>query len=191
MSGCPLPLRSATAIPAPWFSWDNQGAGIAVVPLGGVPHLFVLAADHPPAGSVGVYTTVQLTESPSVHGQWEVLPFNSEVLAIHAAMLRTGRVLFFSGSGNNTVRFADPTFGDVAAGMYTSVVWDPQAPQGQNFTHPPTIFRQDGRPFDFFCGGDTFLADGRVLSAGGNQDYNNTNNLGQREVAIFDPVTEQ
>ena len=69
-----------------WFSWDNQGAGIAVVPLGGVPHLFVLAADHPPAGSVGVYTTVQLTESPGVHGQWEVLPFNSEVLAIHAAM---------------------------------------------------------------------------------------------------------
>jgi len=174
-----------------WFSWDNQGAGIAVVPLGGVPHLLVLAADHPPAGSIGVYTTVQLTESLSVHGQWEVLPFNSEVLAIHAAMLRTGRVLFFSGSGNNTVRFADPTFGDVAAGMYTSVVWDPQAPQGQNFMHPPTIFRQDGRPFDFFCGGDTFLADGRVLSAGGNQDYNNTNNLGQREVAIFDPVTEQ
>jgi hypothetical protein len=174
-----------------WFSWENQGAGIAVVPLAAVPHLLVLAADHPATGSVGCYTMIQLTESPGTHGQWEILPFNSEVLAIHAAILPTGRVLFFSGSGNNTARVADPTFGDVAAGMYTSVVWDPQAPEGKNFVHPPTIFRQDGRPFDFFCGGDTFLADGRVLSAGGTQNYNAGNDLGQREVAIFDPFTEQ
>ena len=174
-----------------WFSWENQGAGIAILPLGGVPHLLVLAADHPTTGSVGCYTTIQLTESPGIHGRWEVLPFNSQVLAIHAAVLHTGRVLFFSGSGNNTVRVADPTFGNVADGMYTSVVWDPQAPAGQNFAHPPTIFRQDGRPFDFFCGGDTFLADGRILSAGGTQDYNAGNDLGQREAAIFDPVTEQ
>jgi hypothetical protein len=174
-----------------WFSWENQGAGIAVWPLGGQPALLILASDHPASGSVGFYTTVSLTESPEVHGQWEVLDFNSEVLAIHAAMLHTGRVLFFSGSGNNTARVADPAFGDVAAGMYTSVVWDPQAPDGQNFDHPPTIYRQDGRPFDFFCGGDTFLADGRVLSAGGTQNYNAGNDLGQWEAAIFDPVTEQ
>jgi hypothetical protein len=174
-----------------WFSWENQGAGIAILLLGGEPHLLVLTADHPTTGNVGCYTTIQLTESPGVHGQWEVLPFNSQVLAIHAAVLHTGRVLFFSGSGNNTVRVADPTFGNVADGMYTSVVWDPQAPAGQNFAHPATIFRQDGRPFDFFCGGDTFLADGRVLSAGGTQDYNAGNDLGQREAAIFDPVAEQ
>ncbi|MDT7714163.1 MAG: hypothetical protein QOH09_155 [Pseudonocardiales bacterium] len=174
-----------------WFSWENQGSGIAVVPRNGIPHLVVLAADHPPAGSVGFYTTVQLTDSPEIHGRWQVLPFNSEVLAIHAAMLHTGRVLFFSGSGNNTARVADHKFGSVAAGLYTSVVWDPQAPAGQNFKHPPTIFRGDGRPFDFFCGGDTFLGDGRVLSAGGTQDYNKGNDLGQRDVAIFDPVTEQ
>ena len=174
-----------------WFSWENQGAGIAVLSLGGAPHLLVLAADHPATGSVGVYTTIQLTESPGIHGQWNVLPFNSQVLAIHAAMLPTGRVLFFSGSGNNTARVADPTFGNVADGMYTSVVWDPQAPDGQNFTHPPTIFRQDGRPFDFFCGGDTFLADGRLLSAGGTQNYNAGNDLGQWEAAIFNPATEQ
>ena len=173
-----------------WFSWENQGSGIAVLPLGGVPHLLVLAADHPPTGSVGFYTTVRLTESPDLHGTWEVLPFNSEVLAIHAAMLPTGRVLFFSGSGNNTARVADHTFGNVADGMYTSVVWDPQAPAGQNFTHPPTILRRDGRPFDFFCGGDTLLADGRLLSAGGTQNYNAGNDLGQLEAAIFDPVSE-
>jgi hypothetical protein len=174
-----------------WFSWENQGAGIAVQPLGGVPHLIIVAADRPPTGTVGFHTAMRLTESPAIDGQWELLSFNSEVLAIHAALLRTGKVLFFSGSGNNTARVAAHDFGDVAAGMYTSVVWDPQAPAGQNFTHPPTIRRQDGRPFDFFCGGDTFLADGRVLSAGGTQNYNAGNDLGQWEVAIFDPATEQ
>jgi len=70
-------------------------------------------------------------------------------------------------------------------------VWDPSKPNGQNFIHPPTIKRGDGKPFDFFCGGDTFLPDGRLLSAGGNLAYNNGNNLGQREVAIFNPLTEQ
>ncbi len=174
-----------------WFSWENQGAGIAAVVLGGAPQLVIVAADHPVAGSVGFYTTVQLAESPAVHGRWQQLAVNSQVLAIHAAMLRTGRVLFFSGSGNNTARVADHNFGSVAAGLYTSVVWDPQAPPGQDFIHPPTIFRGDGRPFDFFCGGDTILADGRVLSAGGTQDYNAGNDLGQRDVAMFDPVTQQ
>jgi hypothetical protein len=173
-----------------WFSWENQGGGVAVVPLGGTPNLVVLAADHPTTGSVGFYTTVRLREAPPVHGTWRVLPFNSEVLAIHAALLHTGKVMFFSGSGNNTARVADHNFGNVAAGLFTSVVWDPHAPDGHNFTHPPTVLRADGRPFDFFCGGDTFLADGRVISAGGTQNYNNGNDLGQRDVAIFDPVTE-
>jgi hypothetical protein len=172
-----------------WTSWENQTGGIAVAALGGSSQLIVLAADASAGGSTASYAALALTETPSVHGQWTVLPFNSEVLAIHAALLHTGQVLFFSGSGNNTARVADPTFGNVADGMYTSVVWDPQAPLGNNFTHPPTIHRQDGRPFDFFCGGDTFLADGRVLSVGGTQDYNAGNDLGQRDCAIFDPVT--
>jgi len=174
-----------------WFSWENQYSDVAVVPLGGVPHLLILAVDHPATGNVGVYTAVRLVEDPSVHGSWEMLPFNSEVLAIHAATLRTGKVLFFAGSGNNTVRVADPHFGNVASGLYTSVVWDPAAAPPDNFDHPGTIDRADGKPFDFFCGGDTFLADGRILSAGGNLSYNNGNNLGQRDVAIFDPQAEQ
>ena len=170
-----------------WFSWENQYGGIAVADLGGVQQLLVAAVDHAPNGNTGVYKSVRLRPDQSVHGSWDLLHFNSEVLAIHAAMLRTGKVLFFAGSGNNTKRVADPTFGNVQDGMYTSVVWDPP---NNNFSHPPTINRADGRPFDFFCGGDTFLPDGRVLSAGGNLSYNNGNNLGQREAATFDPETE-
>ena len=174
-----------------WFSWENQGGGITVAVVDGKPQLVVVAADHPPAGSIGFLTTVELTESATIHGKWQVLPFNSGVLAIHAALLHTGRVLFFSGSGNNIKRVADRDFGNVAAGLYTSVVWNPDGPEDQSFAHPPTLARMDRRPFDFFCGGDTFLADGRVLSAGGTQDYNAGNDLGQRDVAIFDPLTER
>ncbi|MGZ4218399.1 MAG: galactose oxidase-like domain-containing protein [Solirubrobacteraceae bacterium] len=174
-----------------WFSWENEQSGIVVAQLGGVKHLLILAADHPTTGNVGVYTTVRLVEDPAIHGSWELESYNSQVLAIHAAVLHTGKVLFFAGSGNNTVRVADPHFGDVATGLYTSVVWDPAAAPPNNFDHPATIHRADGKPFDFFCGGDTFLADGRILSAGGNLSYNNGNNLGQRDVAIFDPASEQ
>jgi hypothetical protein len=174
-----------------WFSWDNQYGGVAVVDLGSGHQQLTIAVDHATGGNSGFYGLIPLTETPATHGKWELLPFNSEVLAIHAALIATGKVLFFAGSGNNVSRAADPTFGDVGQGMYTSVVWDPSAPAGSNFFHPDTIRRADGRPFDFFCGGDTLLPDGRLLSAGGNQSYNNGNNLGQRDVASFDPGTEQ
>ena len=35
---------------------------------------------------------------PAEGGQWEVLEHHSEIIAIHAALLRTGQVLYFSGS---------------------------------------------------------------------------------------------
>jgi len=174
-----------------WFSWDNQYGGLTVVGPPGQAQLLLAATDSPPGQNAGFYTSLTLTETPATHGQWEVLPFLSGVLAIHAATLHTGKVLFFAGTGNNPVRDAAPDFGDVAKGLWTSVVWDHAAPDGSNFAHPATIARDNGRPFDFFCGGDTFDADGRVFSAGGNLAYNHGNNLGQKETALFDPATEQ
>jgi hypothetical protein len=174
-----------------WFSWENQYAGIAIVQLGRGHQLIVMAVDHPLGGNAGVYTLVALDEDPRTHGSWQTMAFNSQVLAVHAAALPTGSVLFSAGSGNNPTRAADPSFGDVTKGMWTSVVWDPAAPADSNFFHAATIKRADGKPFDFFCGGDTFLADGSLLSAGGNQSYNRGNNLGQRDAAVFDHMTRQ
>lgn len=174
-----------------WFSWDNQGAGVAVADLGSGPVAVAVAVDAPPGVNSAFTLAVPLRENPALHGTWEVLPYNSQVLAIHAAVLRTGHVLFFAGSGNNTVRVADPSYGDVTRGSWTSVVWDPDAPAGANFTHPATLRRADGNPFDFFCCGHAPLADGRILAGGGNLAYNNGNNLGQRDVASFDPATGQ
>src|SRR5690242_979705 len=168
-----------------WTSWENQGAGVAVADLGAGPAAVAIAVDAPPGVNGGFTFSFPLREDPAVHGAWEVLPYDSQVLAVHAALLRTGKVLFFAGSGNNTVRDADPSYGDVTKGMWTSVVWDPDAAAGTNFTHPDTLHRDDGRPFDFFCCGHTPMPDGRILAGGGNLSYNNANNLGQREVASF------
>ncbi len=171
-----------------WFSWDNQYGGIAVARLGGgAPMLFVMGIDHDAAGNLGFYTVVALAEDPPTHGRWELLPYFSEVLPIHAALLHSGNVLFAAGSGNNPVRVAAADFGDVAHHMYTSVVWDPNAPDG-GFQHPATLRRANGHPFDFFCGGHSFLADGSLLFAGGNLGYNYGDNLGLRESATFDPI---
>ena len=52
--------------------------------------------------------------SPADVGAWQVLPFHSEVLAVHAALLPSGDVLFAAGSGNSLTRFQSPDFGDVA-----------------------------------------------------------------------------
>lgn len=100
-----------------WFSWENQGAALAVLDA---TELVVFAVDHPPGGNAGFYTVLPLVETPQRHGRWELLPFNSQVLAIHAAVLHTGKVLFFAGSGNNTHRDAAPDFGDVTKNIWTS-----------------------------------------------------------------------
>ena len=79
--------------------------------------------------------------SPADAGAWQVLSFTSEVLAVHAALLHSGDVLFAAGSGNSLPRFQSPDFGDVAKKVWVSVVWDPtiSPPPGggdTNFFHP-------------------------------------------------------
>ena len=130
-----------------------------------------------------------------VMGSWELLPFNSEVLAVHCALLPAGRVMFFAGSGNSRTRFGSPQFGDPAHHIWTSATFDPSAPgQGAgSFFHPDTRRDHAGHVIDFFCGGDTFLADGRVLSAGGTTSFqgNSLGLPGRREVLSFDPHAQQ
>jgi hypothetical protein len=168
-----------------WFSWENQGAGVAVAAIAGQLRMVVMMVDAPVGTTVGFYRLLEYRETPAVHGRWEVAVAHSGVLAIHAAVLPTGKVIFFAGSGNNQVRAGDHDFGDVTRGVYTSAVWDPVSGA---VTHPDTIQGDDHKPFDFFCGGDTFLPDGRLLSAGGNQAYVAK---GRRDVVAFDPQAGQ
>lgn len=170
-----------------WFSWENQSGGFAVARLDGRRKMIALNIDNPPQQNAGWYEVFDLDHDPAREGRWDVLPFKSGVLAVHAALLPTGKVLFFAGSGSSAVRFASPDFGNEAKGIFTSVVWDP-VPTAPTFSHPATLRATDGKVFDFFCGGDAFLPDGRMLSAGGTLGYNPFK--GRADVAVFDPFSE-
>jgi hypothetical protein len=169
-----------------WFSWENQYGSIAIAERAGTRKLFVLMVDNPDGQNAGFYTVMDLDQDAATYGKWEQLPFHSGVLAVHAALLPTGDVLFFAGSGSSETRFRSPDFGDVAKNVPVSVMW---TPPDNSFFHPATPHTANGRPFDMFCGGDAFLPDGRMLSAGGTQDYNNFK--GRADAIIFDPKTRQ
>lgn len=104
-------------------------------------------------------------------GYWELLHCDSRVLAVHAVLMHTGKVLFFAGSGNNVPNFN--------AKDMRSVVWDYQA----GTFHTPVT------PFDVFCAGQTVLADGKVLVAGGTEQYDPF--FGLRSSWLFDPIIEE
>ncbi|MEO8182910.1 MAG: galactose oxidase-like domain-containing protein [Deltaproteobacteria bacterium] len=166
-------------VPIPdWDSWENQGGAVALAPLSGgaQPELVVLRVDNPPDGNTGSYAVVPLTldtvRAPQ-DGIWRLLPDFTDVLPIHGALLHTGKVLFFAGSSNNPAR----------AGVdFRSRVWDYAA---GTFTAPAT-------PIDFFCAGHSFLADGRLLVAGGTKEYDTGHPFfGLVDTFVFHPASEQ
>ncbi|MDI6097181.1 galactose oxidase early set domain-containing protein [Actinoplanes sp. NEAU-A12] len=88
-------------------------------------------------------------------GHWSMLhvPGKFKVNAIHAALLRTGKVLIIAGSGNDRENFE--------AGTFRTVLWDPRT----------DTFRDVPTPTDLFCAGHTFLPNGNLLVAGGTKSY--------------------
>ncbi|MFJ3218145.1 galactose oxidase-like domain-containing protein [Kitasatospora sp. NPDC086801] len=94
-------------------------------------------------------------EYKAEYGHWQTLTLPAEfrVNAVHATLLRTGKVLIVAGSGNDEKHFD--------AGSFRSLLWDPAK---NTYKLIPT-------PADMFCGGHATLPDGRVLVAGGTQRY--------------------
>ncbi|MFE2233728.1 galactose oxidase-like domain-containing protein [Streptomyces sp. NPDC059442] len=120
----------------------------------------VLAALNAPAAVSFVeakYHTYKIAQPgyQRKYGSWQQVDVPSEyrVNAIHAALLRTGKVLLIAGSGNDQKKFDSGTF--------ETVLWDPR---GNTFKKIPT-------PEDFFCSGHAQLPDGRLLVAGGTARY--------------------
>ncbi len=89
------------------------------------------------------------------NGHWSILgvPDGFRVNAIHAAMLRTGKVLIIAGSGNDRKDFDAKTF--------KTLIWDPKTDK----------FKLVHTPSDVFCAGHIFLPDGKLLIAGGTKRY--------------------
>ncbi|MGW7429922.1 galactose oxidase-like domain-containing protein [Streptomyces sp. NPDC054861] len=89
------------------------------------------------------------------YGSWARVdvPEAYRINAIHAALLRTGKVLLIAGSGNDQKKFDSGTF--------ETILWDPVK----------NTFKKIPTPEDFFCAGHTQLPDGRLLVAGGTARY--------------------
>jgi Domain of unknown function (DUF1929) len=184
-----------------WDSWEDQGGGLALASFaaGQRAKAVVLHVDNAPQLNSGRYYVLDLAldiDEASTKGVWRLLPYFSEVLPVHAALLHTGKVLFFAGSGNNVFRRSSPDFGK--PGVATSVLWDVLA---NGFHHPPTLRRPTNEVIDFFCCGHCCLSDGRLLVAGGTDQYDKKvvngemvdarpEFTGLKDAMTFDPGTE-
>jgi hypothetical protein len=107
-----------------------------------------------------------LVAQANIQGQWSTLPNLMPINPVHVALLRTGKVLVVSGSGNV------PTNLNFQAG-----IWDPQT--GTTTTQPLS--------WDMFCNGMVVLPDGRVFVNSGTLQYDPFR--GDRRSAIYDPST--
>jgi Domain of unknown function (DUF1929) len=92
---------------------------------------------------------------------WQIssqIPINP----IHAALGRTGKILFFAGSGNDPSQTA---YDNSPEGVR---LWNPS---DGTFTTPTIPRDSSGNPIDIFCAAHSFRADGQLFVAGGTLQY--------------------
>jgi hypothetical protein len=140
------------------------------------------SAGAPPASASAALRSLAAAPAEDV-GEWSALK-RVPSLAIHAVVLPTGKVLWFSRTPDDdggTAHLYDP------AGRSTAVP-------------PPMVEHGNGQtlPANIWCGGQAQLPDGRVLVAGGNLAYPTGDKdpqhghgyRGARWSFVFDPFTE-
>lgn len=114
-----------------------------------------------------------MVEDPAVIGQWSrVIQWPHP--AIHTHVLPTGKVLWWpsNNGANHTHTHA-----------YT---WDPRHNAALNDFPNGALIEHQNEMSDVFCGGHSFLSDGRLLVAGGHKDINR----GIPDTNVFDPMTD-
>ncbi|MGK5111836.1 galactose oxidase-like domain-containing protein [Geodermatophilus sp. CPCC 205506] len=156
-----------------WPFWENAGASIAVTQEQGSPghQLVILTIDNPEQGNGAYHRATRLTtdlDTAAQRGVWRLLDFGTEVNPVHTALLHTGDVVFFAGSGNDEAK--------LAAHQFRTRVW----------RYPSAVLDAPDTPVDLFCCGQAFLADGRLLAAGGTEQYDPFHGL--RDALAFDPA---
>jgi hypothetical protein len=98
---------------------------------------------------------------PEQVGRWEVAPYTSGVIGVHAALLHTNQVLFWSfrppddpNADPNPPLYAVSTVLDLATGSLLHPSYEGPLPDLDNI----------------FCGGHAFLPDGRLIVVGGDRE---------------------
>ncbi|MGE5276820.1 MAG: galactose oxidase-like domain-containing protein [Acidobacteriota bacterium] len=136
---------------------------------------------HPPELAMLAMTA----STPADAGEWALVEpspaADNDVLSVHAALLRTGRILYFGGSENVGAQ-------NVAGGaaIDKTRLFDPDTGAITVLGSPPR--------YDLFCCGHALLPDGRLLAAGGTKGWggvshpnHGTNFEGLRLAAVFEP----
>lgn len=121
------------------------------------------------AGVIG--TSHAAIGTPAQVGRWST-PIKIPVVGIHAALLHNGKILFFS--------YRPPKTTSVGV----AYLWNPRTNTGKRVDPPNNIW----------CGGQTLLADGRLLVAGGNLAYKTSATRtarGLNQIYIFNPYNER
>jgi hypothetical protein len=133
----------------------------AAKPAGTEPAEPAVAGDAPTTLAAAAST------DPAVVGRWTP-KFSIPGIAVHAIMLHTGKILYFTGTTQGRAYLLDPVAKTTRA------------------VHPPRIAEGENEPANIFCAGQSFLDDGTVLVMGGT--------IGRREglntIFTFDPVSE-
>ena len=123
--------------------------------------------------------------TPAEVGRWDfdatkTLP----IVAIHSALLPTGKVMFFSYPQS-------PEWVNSAE----AYLWDPASGEITRKDPPMEVDPKDGqlKPANIWCAGHTLTADGELVVFGGNLDFESgpTGWKGLDKVYTFDPFTEQ
>jgi hypothetical protein len=137
----------------------------------------------------------RVTQGPEAQvGAWTTAPFPIPYYAIHSVVLPTGKVLFWGydprGPGGTHVNHG------------LAALWDPaKGTGGAAFKLvPPPLVDADGNgtlePAPIYCSGQSLMATGEVLVAGGNRVWPGqsggtfTNFAGTKQVLTFNPFTE-
>jgi hypothetical protein len=102
---------------------------------------------------------------PASIGSWQTLPYDSQVFVVHAAVVRTGKVLIFSGGVEHQLPLE-------------SRLWDPAT----------GMFQSHAFADDLFCAFQVMLGDGRVHVMGGS-NYNGPHGRGIDATYTFDPAS--
>ena len=115
--------------------------------------------------------------------------------AIHAAVLPTGKVLFYGFEWTQRLITKNPD--DHQATSSVATLWDPRTGRMTSVPPPLVDVDGDGRPerVPLYCSGQSFLPDGKVLVTGGTLDLRwaekgYTNPPGLKLTLVFDPRTE-
>ncbi len=154
----------------------QAGIIVLVVLLGNMPYVSSWASNQYDAWQA------HKPDYMRVNGRWDIVA-DSGSRSIHAALLRTGKVLLMAGSGNDKKNFD--------AKRFETVLWDPTA----------NTFQKIITPWDVFCAGHAFLPNGDLLIAGGTKAYEvlaadspdgkKKEYKGLKDAYLFDPIGER